>query len=265
MGRRHGDTRPQGETGIGTPEAQLWASVLNTAMLEGFFGGQGSTGRNPISDSQAVYFLVSERGEWADSRRRICGLLGIEDANFTRMCRAVFEGGPVPQVPGFETRAKKDLESQRALYRALMIEAPAPPQPKPPEPKPAPKPAPKPDTEEDLNMNEAIFAAMAQPRTTTPIVVNEDGLLYWPVKAPDMGTFRGQPLPTRGTKKYRVMRTATRLHGGNLIGFHQCGDDWEDTLHDVAARYDLDVVILKGGLPVTEMTGETHLFLRQRP
>jgi len=94
---------------IGTPEAQLWASVLHAAMLEGFFGCPGGNYSTLAANSQAISFLIAERGEWADSRRRICGLLGIEDAIFTRMCRTVFEGGPVPQVPGFETRAKKDL------------------------------------------------------------------------------------------------------------------------------------------------------------
>ena len=114
-------------------------------------------------------------------------------------------------------------------------------------------------------MAAAIFAAMAQPRTTTPIEVNEDGLLYWPIKAPDTGTFQGKPLPAVGTKQYRVMRMATRRRGGNLIGLYQCGDDWEDTLRVVAARYDLDLVMLEGGRPVTEMTGETRLFFIQRP
>ena len=114
-------------------------------------------------------------------------------------------------------------------------------------------------------MAAAIFAAMAQPRTTTPIEVNEDGLLYWPIKAPDTGTFQGKPLPAVGTKQYRVMRMATRRRGGNLIGLYQCGGDWEDTLRVVAARYDLDLVMLEGGRPVTEMTGETNLFFIQRP
>ena len=266
---------------IGTPEAQLWASVLHAAMLEGFFGCPGGNYSTLAANSQAISFLIAERGEWADSRRRICGLLGIEDAIFTRMCRTVFEGGPVPQVPGFETRAKKDLDGQRELYRALILEAPAPPKRKPPKPvappEPVAPPAPAlvapapvallapPDTEDDFDMAAAIFAAMAQPRTTTPIEVNEDGLLYWPIKAPDTGTFQGKPLPAVGTKQYRVMRMATRRRGGNLIGLYQCGGDWEDTLRVVAARYDLDLVMLEGGRPVTEMTGETNLFFIQRP
>ena len=114
-------------------------------------------------------------------------------------------------------------------------------------------------------MEEAIFSAMMQPRTSTPIEATEDGLLYWPIKAPDTGTFQGKPLPFPHTKQYRVMRTATRQRGGNLIGFHQCGDHWEDTLHEVAARYELELVIFKDGRPVTEMTGETRLYLRPRP
>lgn len=254
---------------IGTPEAQLWSSVLHSAMLEGFFGCPGGNYATLSANSQAVAFLVAERGEWADSRRRICGLLGIEDTIFTRMCRAVFEGGPLPQVPGFETRTKRDLEGQRALYHALMTETPAPPRkPKPPKPVAPPDPVvllalPAP-VEESTDMEEAIFAAMTQ-RTSTPVEVTEDSLLYWPLKAPDTGTFQGQPLPLPGTKQYRVMRAATRQRGGNLTGFYQCGDDWEDTLHDVAARYDLDLVILKDGRPATEMTGETRLHFRPRP
>ncbi|MFN3845346.1 MAG: hypothetical protein ACK4RZ_05915 [Paracoccaceae bacterium] len=52
---------------------------------------------------------------------------------------------------------------------------------------------------------------------------------------------------------------------GSLLGENQHGDDWEETLHDVAARYNLEVIILKDGRPATEMTGETRLYLRQRP
>lgn len=270
MGRR--SYQPPRATSIGTPEAQLWASVLHQAMLEGFFGCQGGTGATLSANGQAISFLVAEHGDWADSRRRICGFLGIEDAAFTATCRAVFEGGPLPQVPGFETRSKKDLESQCWLYRAVMSEKPVTPQPRPVEAskvvpivRPVQEPEPPAlDVEPPTPMHEAIFAAMSQ-RTTTPIEVNEDGLLYWPIKAPDTGTFQGKPLPAVDTKQYRVMRKATRLRGGNLIGLHQCGDDWEDTLHDVAARYDLELVIFKDGVPVTEMTGETHLFLRPRP
>ena len=66
--------------GIGTPEANLWASVLHSAMLEGFFGCPGGHYATLAANSQAITFLVSERGEWADSRRRICTFLGIEDA-----------------------------------------------------------------------------------------------------------------------------------------------------------------------------------------
>lgn len=112
-------------------------------------------------------------------------------------------------------------------------------------------------------MHEAIFAAMSQ-RTTTPIEVNEDGLLYWPIKASDTGTFQGKPLPAVDTKQYRVIRVAMRKRGGNLQQFYGCGDEWEDVLRDVAARYQLEIVMFQDGLPVTEMTGETHLFLRPR-
>lgn len=263
--------------GIGTPEANLWASVLHSAMIEGFFGCPGGHYATLAANSQAISFLVAERGEWADSRRRICSMLGIEDELFSGMCRTVFEGGPVPELPGF-ARHEKNIASQRALYRALMIEAPGPPvrRPAPDVEEPAPKAArPKPAVREPeppapavedppTPMQEAIFEAMSQ-RTSTPIVVNEDDLLYWPVKAPDVGTFEGRPLPAVGSRQYHVMRAAARQRGGNLIGFHRCGDDWEETLHDVAARYDLDLVMLEGGRPVTEMASDTRLFLRRRP
>lgn len=247
--------------GIGTPEANLWASVLHSAMLEGFFGCPGGHYATLAANSQAITFLVSERGEWADSRRRICTFLGIEDAVFTKLCRDVFEGGPVPPEPGFGTRPEKDLIKQRALYRSLMIEAPAPPSGRPVQ-----EPAPPAPAVEDppTPMEEAIFEVMSQ-RTETPIVVTEDDLLYWPVKAPNVGTFEGRPLPAVGTKHYHVMRAAARQRGGNLIGLHQCGNDWEETLHAVAARYDVDLVMLESGRPVTTWSGDTRAFFRLRP
>lgn len=232
-------------------------------MLEGFFGCPGVQYATLAANSQAVSFLVAERGDWAESRRHICGLLGIEDARFTAMCREVFEGGPVPQVPGFESRSKKDLDKQRELYRALQIEPLAPPV-APPKPKPKPVALLAPPDAERTAMAAAIFAAMEK-LTSTPIEVNEDDLLYWPIKAPDTGTFQAKPLPAVGTKQYRIMRVATRLHGGNLQQFHAFGHDWEDLLRDVAARYQLEIVMFQDVLPVTEMTGETRLYLRLRP
>jgi hypothetical protein len=247
---------------IGTPEAELWASVLNQAMIEGFHGCAAGNYNFSTENNQAVSFLVAERGDWADSRKRICTVLGIDDHAFVARCKAVFEGGDPPDVPGFDSRRdnKQGIERQRALYRSLMTGKPAPRVERP-----KPKPVAPPPVEPEDAMADAIFAVMSQPRSSTPIVVNEDGLLYWPVKSSETGTFRGMPLPHKGTKQYRVMRMATRQRGGNLIGFYQCGDDWEDTLRDVAAQYDLDLMMLEGGLPVTEMTGDTRLYLRQRP
>lgn len=112
-------------------------------------------------------------------------------------------------------------------------------------------------------MEEAIFDAMTQPRTSTPVEVTVDGFLYWPIKAPDTGTLAGQPLPAPGTQEYRVLRMATRQRGGNLIGLRQCGD-WEAMLREIVDYYGLEVIILKDGMPVNEMTGETHLFLTSR-
>ena len=100
---------------------------------------------------------------------------------------------------------------------------------------------------------------------TSPIDTNEDGLLYWPIKAPDTGTLVGWPLPNVGSKQWKVLRAATRKRGGNLQMFYRCGADWEKTLDEVTRRFDLEIVMIQDGLPVTEITGETHLFLRPRP
>lgn len=232
---------------IGTAEAGLWATVLESAMLEGFYGCRDGVGSN----AQSISFLVETRGEWAESRRRICGALGIDEPSFSAVCRRVFEGGPVPYFAKPGIRHAPALENQRAIYREMQAVRVDPPK--------------RVEPPKELEMPE-ITIDVAQPRSVSPIEITDDGFLYWPKKAAEVGTLFGWPLPLTGCKQHRVLRAATALRGGSLLGFRNAHRDWEKILPEILARYDLEPVILTPTkMTAPELTGEPHLFLRPHP
>lgn len=71
---------------------KLWLAVINQAVFDAFAKEASPTGyriSTHIETRQAVTFLTSERGLWAESRRTICDLAGIDADKLRTACLAM--------------------------------------------------------------------------------------------------------------------------------------------------------------------------------
>lgn len=147
----------------------LYRAVIARAVLDLFGkvipGSEGEDAQH--SRRAALYFLVRERGDWAVSRRDLCGACGIDPDALRKHVLHILNGG---EITGADARnVFGGIEIARGLWEQ---EQAPPPRPKKPERRDAP---PRGVSPSYSVVRSAILPLLSEPRRLKDLVIATDG------------------------------------------------------------------------------------------
>lgn len=206
----------------------VWIAVLNQAFLDAFAPGPAVS---VPEQRDALLFLTATSGAWARSRIDVATIINMDPERVREHALAILEGRTSFDPLG---RFVPRIDDARALFEDLhRIDLPPP--------------------AEDVGPADAFE-------------VCENGMLYLPRDRPMGRTFRGMALPKEDSFQGRILRALTQKRGATMNALRKAHPrDWADLVKQVCYRLDLELVIMKAGLVVDAIDGETQAFVRPRP